>query len=277
MTIFYLMLVVLGCAFILLLLRERQLIQRVKQAIEGDGGEVASPRSSRTEYESLIINNSRIIRFFNELDKNVGHKLMLSSASTLLAYLAAKCVDIHISLDGVAIIAVLMLIVAIVVPAQVRNAMMKRKVAAMMNDMPYFIDLVAVCVQAGMTIESSLEYVSARFGDMNADLAKTLDRVIRQAEVRGLESALKELYATLPTLEIKMLCSTLGQSVYFGTSVYEQLMDLSKDIRDIQLLGTEEKVGKLSAKMSIPLILLVMFPIVILIAAPGLLRILSHV
>ncbi|HDR1493492.1 TPA: type II secretion system F family protein, partial [Pasteurella multocida] len=49
------------------------------------------------------------------------------------------------------------------------------------------------------------------------------------------------------------------------------------DIREIQLLIIEEKLGTLSAKMSIPLILFIMFPIIILILAPGIMRVFPNV
>jgi tight adherence protein C len=88
-------------------------------------------------------------------------------------------------------------------------------------------------------------------------------------------SALKELYGMVSNHEMKMFCTTLQQSVLFGSSVFEQLIELSKNIREIQLLSTEEKIGSLSAKMSVPLILFIMFPIVILIIAPGVLRIMQ--
>ncbi|TOO76471.1 biotin synthase, partial [Vibrio parahaemolyticus] len=50
------------------------------------------------------------------------------------------------------------------------------------------------------------------------------------------------------------------------------LSDLAEDMRKVQILTVEEKVGKLSAKMSVPLILFIMFPIVILILAPAVMQ-----
>lgn len=65
---------------------------------------------------------------------------------------------------------------------------------------------------------------------------------------------------------------TIIQNLHYGTSVANILSDLAEDMRRIQLLRVEEKVGKLAAKMSVPLILLIMFPIVILILAPGVMQ-----
>ncbi|WP_159566000.1 type II secretion system F family protein [Budvicia diplopodorum] len=275
--IYYLALIVVGIVFLLVQMRERKHFHQVKRVIESEDLDPQIKLTPTAEYEVLIESNNQAINFFAQLDKHVNYKLMIACIVALLLYLLNLTGVLSLTLENGAVILTVVLATVIVLPAMIRKYMINARTRIMMNDIPYFIDLIAVCIQAGMTIESSLRYVADHFSDINRDLSKTVDRVIRRSEVKGLESALKELYYTLPTLEIKMFCTTLQQSVYFGTSVYEQLMDLSKDIRDLQLLTMEEKVGNLSAKMSIPLILFVMFPIVILIAAPGLLRILFHV
>ena len=61
--------------------------------------------------------------------------------------------------------------------------------------------------------------------------------------------------------ELRRLCDPL-----------EQAQHLREDMRKVQILTVEEKVGKLSAKMSVPLILFIMFPIVILILAPSIMQ-----
>jgi len=65
---------------------------------------------------------------------------------------------------------------------------------------------------------------------------------------------------------------TIIQNLQYGTSVAQTLSDLAEDMRKVQILTVEEKVGKLSAKMSVPLILFIMFPIVILILAPSIMQ-----
>ncbi|MDN6450023.1 MAG: type II secretion system F family protein, partial [Enterobacterales bacterium] len=139
-----------------------------------------------------------------------------------------------------------------------------------------FVDLIAVCVQAGMTVESSVKFIAERSDDLDKNLADLMSHLVRRAEVSGLEEGLMDLYRSMDMTEMRMFCATLQQSVHYGTSLYENLMELSKDIRDMQLLSSEEKIGKLSAKMSVPLILFIMFPITILIAAPGILRIMQN-
>ncbi|HDR1201969.1 TPA: type II secretion system F family protein, partial [Pasteurella multocida] len=141
---------------------------------------------------------------------------------------------------------------------------------------PGFIDLVAVNVQTGITIDAALKQVALDFKKLNPDLTYVMLRIIRKSEITGLSQALQDLSISLPTTEIRMFCTVLQQSLNFGSSIYSHLIQLSADIRELQLLALEEKLGTLSAKMSIPLIIFIMFPIIILILAPGIMRVFTN-
>lgn len=53
------------------------------------------------------------------------------------------------------------------------------------------------------------------------------------------------------------------------------LVELSKEMREMQLLSVEEKVASLSAKMAAPMILFIMFPILAIVAGPGFIRMMA--
>ncbi len=142
--------------------------------------------------------------------------------------------------------------------------------------LPYLLDLMAVCVQTGMTIEASIRYLSNEMEAFDKDIAYLLVQVNRRMNLVGLVRALEELQIRVPSNEMRSFVMTLNQSLHYGSSIYSVLSTLSADIREVQLLTIEEKIGKLAAKMSVPLILFIMMPIVILVAAPGVMRMLSH-
>lgn len=143
------------------------------------------------------------------------------------------------------------------------------------NKLPYMIDLLAVCVQTGMTIEASMEYLSQEMRDFDPDLGYQLNKTKDRTKVVGLDTALDEMFERVPSSEMRSFVITLKQSIQYGSSIYEVLTNLSSEIREVQMLTIEEKIGKLAAKMSVPLILFIMFPIVILVAAPGILRVMN--
>ncbi|QUM86247.1 type II secretion system F family protein [Moritella sp. 28] len=155
-----------------------------------------------------------------------------------------------------------------------RTKQLRHKIA---NKLPYLLDLMAVCIQTGMTIESSMRYLSKEMAAFDRDISYFLDKTNDRSKIVSLEKALDELYELVPSNEMRSFVVTLKQSLRYGTSIYSILTTLAKDIRELQMLGMEEKIGKLAAKMSIPLILFIMVPIVILIAAPGIMRLVQSV
>ena len=129
-----------------------------------------------------------------------------------------------------------------------------------------------MCVQTGMTVESSINYLSSEIQGLDRDLSHTVNLVNNRAQLVGMEKALDEFYERFPLSEVRSFVLTLKQSLQYGSSIYSVLNDLASDIREVRMLALEEKVGKLSAKMSVPLILFILIPIVVLIAAPGIMR-----
>lgn len=168
------------------------------------------------------------------------------------------------------------LVIIIIGPDAYLNLRKRALVKAISNRLPYMLDLMAVCVQTGMTIEASITYLSREMAAFDRDLSFLLTRVNERSRIVGLEQALEELYQRVPSNEMRSFVMTLNQSLQYGTSIYGVLTTLSADIREVQLLQVEEKIGQLAAKMSIPLIVFIMVPIVILIAAPGIMRMLAN-
>lgn len=167
------------------------------------------------------------------------------------------------------------LVAVIVVPDMVLASKKKSVERSVGRELPYLIDLMAVCVQTGMTLESALAYLADELEGFDKDLAFHIKKTAERARLTGLESALTELAVRINTQEVRSFTFTLLQSLQHGSSIYQVLITLSKDIREVQMLETEEKIGSLSAKMSVPLIIFIMMPIVILIIAPGVMRLMQ--
>lgn len=168
-------------------------------------------------------------------------------------------------------IAILM-IAFIILPDMYLNQRKKQLTRKISSQLPYLIDLIGVCVQTGMTIEAAFKYLTVEIVTFDQDLAYMLQQVSSRSSIVTLNQALDELLERVPSQEMRSFVHTINQSLQYGTSIYSMLLRLSRDIRELQMLTLEERVGKLSAKMSIPLIVFIMVPIVILIAAPGVMR-----
>ena len=273
----YALLTIFGLAVLFVALSARKKFQYSKEPKDTNNDEDHKGKTKQQiELELLLINNNPVLKTLGLIDKNIKLKLFIMFAACALYYLYLLK-DGEPDSSSLFIGFLLILIFTIIIPGILIGSILKSKIKRIMNDLAGFIDLVAVNVQTGISIEAALKQVATDFKKLNPDLTYVMLRIIRKSEITGMSQALQDLSISLPTTEIRMFCTVMQQSLNFGSSIYHQLIQLSSDIRELQLLAIEEKLGTLSAKMSIPLILFIMFPIIILILAPGVMRVFPHV
>ncbi|HAS6360335.1 TPA: type II secretion system F family protein [Vibrio vulnificus] len=167
------------------------------------------------------------------------------------------------------------LIIFVVGPDLYLSSRTNRITRHISSRLPFLLDLMNVCVHTGMTIEATLEYLAKELQTVDKYLAFTVNVTVQRSKVIGIEKALEEFYEMVPSSEAQSFVMTLVQSLKFGSSVGQVLGTLATDIRQINMMELEEKIGKLGAKMSIPMIIFIMVPIIILIVAPGIMRMLT--
>lgn len=271
-----------GMRSILLLIYRKQRANKVKKLI--NFSKVDSNKKNILTYGTNLIEtqldktfkkNSKLVSISSELDKNVKVKaflfVVIASPVLIANYMGWMKLDNQMLM--IALLAILGVIV--IVPSRVQTAISQRRFRRISNDIPYCIDLLAVCIQSGMTDEASLAYISHKMEVINKDLSSLLIRTVLRADVSGINAALEQLSGEVVNEEVRMMCSALLQSTKFGSSIYAVLIDLSKEIRQMQLLAMEEKVAALSAKMTFPMIAFILFPLIAIVAGPGLIKMTS--
>lgn len=225
-----------------------------------------------TQLDKTFKKNSKVVSMASALDQNIKVKAGLF-AIMAIPYLACVYLGFfEFSQQSLTIVLFVMLAIIIIVPARIQVAVTNRRKRRIANDVPYAIDLLAVCIQSGMTVEASLGYIAYKLEVINKDLSSVLIRTVLRADVSGINSALEQLSAEINNEEMRMLSSALLQSTKFGSSIYNVLIDLSKEIRQMQILAMEEKVAALSAKMTFPMIAFILFPLIAIVAGPGLIK-----
>lgn len=252
--------------------------QKIKKMIEiplRSAVEVTNKAKDISPLEKLLKKNNKTIILAEIFDRNIILKtgMVLFFIFTLLVLEHSRV--LVLSTQKKIIIIFIFVIFTIFLPNKIKKIIIDSRIKRISDDLPFVIDMMAVCVQSGMTIESAIRYLSVNTASINPDISVLLRRVIMKMEVSGISGALEMLNNEVPCQEVRMLSSSLQQSVQFGSSVYTVLLDLSKEMREIQLLTVEEKVSKLAAKMSLPMIVFIMFPILLLVGAPGFIRMMA--
>lgn len=228
-----------------------------------------------SQIERILKRTSRLVSLTAMLDKNIAAKAIAVIIMVFIIFLIDISGLYVIETDIMILLMIVIIMLVILLPNAIKNAAIKKRMKSIADDFPFIIDMMAVCVQSGMTVEKSLRYIADNTQNINQDIAVLFDRTMLKAEVSGISSALEQLYDEVSNNEVRMFCSTLQQSIKFGSSVYQVLLDLSKEMRTVQLLSMEEKVASLSAKMTLPMIAFIMFPLLVMVAGPGMIGMVS--
>ncbi len=141
---------------------------------------------------------------------------------------------------------------------------------------PDMLDLLVVCIDAGLSLEAALGRISGEVGQQNRYLGANLQ--IMGAEMRAGRSTIDALASLADRLgldEARSLAAMLRQSIELGTDVGDALRVFSDDMRDRRLMRAEERANKLPVKMVGPLGLFI-FPVILGIAmVPVIIRLLT--
>jgi tight adherence protein C len=141
---------------------------------------------------------------------------------------------------------------------------------------PDMLDLLVVCIDAGLSLEAGLDRISGEITRQNRHLGTNLQ--IMGAEMRAGRSTIDALASLADRLgldEARSLAAMLRQSIELGTDVGDALRAFSDEMRDRRLLRAEERANQLPVKMVGPLGLFI-FPVILGIAmVPVIIRLLA--
>jgi tight adherence protein C len=145
-------------------------------------------------------------------------------------------------------------------PDWVLNLQVSRRQRALLHAFPDALDLLRVCVQAGLGLDAAMERVGREIRHARPELSEEFaltGMALRAGSSRA--EALRNLSVRIGLKDIEALVSMLIQADRFGTSVSESLQVHSDAMRTQRRLRAEEAAAKLPVKLLIPLIFCV-FP-----------------
>ncbi|WP_206995114.1 type II secretion system F family protein [Trinickia mobilis] len=122
------------------------------------------------------------------------------------------------------------------------------------EDFPDALDLLTVCVEAGLSLDAGLMKVAEEIKLRSAVVAGELELML--LELRSgftKEKALRNLSLRTGVEDIDSFCTMLIQAERFGTSIGESLRVLSDTLRTRRRSRAEEQAAKIPVKMLLPL------------------------
>ena len=165
--------------------------------------------------------------------------------------------------------------IGLFVPNIMLRKLVEKRIQSLRNGFPDALDLLVVCVEAGLGLAAAIQRVAEELDVSHPDLAFELATV--NSEMRAgiaREQALRNLADRTGLPDIKGLVGLLVQTMRFGTSVSDALRTYAEEFRDKRMQGAEEQAAKMGTKLVFPLITC-MFPVFFIVAiGPAILRVL---
>lgn len=174
----------------------------------------------------------------------------------LVAVLATSALLPQVSSLRLLFLAILAAFIGLVLPNYVLSHLVERRQKRLRDGFPDALDMLVVCVEAGLGLTAAIQRVADELRFSRPDLAVELAQVT--AEMRAgvdREVALKGLAARTGLEDIRGLVSLLVQTLRFGTSIGETLRVYSEEFRDKRMQRAEEKAAMISTKLIFPLVL----------------------
>lgn len=208
----------------------------------------------------------------NAVPAVIGGKLILMIACPLIAYFVARnmaspwpivsvCIGVGVGMFG---------------PNSAIGYVRKARTRALRLGLSDALDLLVVCTEAGLGLESAIDRVAVEirpsspetaleFSTLGQDLRLSSDRsaaLLRMGERTGLDS-------------FQRLTMTLSQTLRYGTPLGQALRLLAIEMRNDRMLRLEEKAARLPTLLMIPLAMFILPCLFIVVAGPAALRMMS--
>lgn len=141
---------------------------------------------------------------------------------------------------------------------------------------PDALDLMLICVEAGMGIDSAIKKVAQEIGAQSKEMARELEIFV--AELRFLPER-REAYDNLAKRigidSVKSATTTLVQAEKYGTQVGPTLRMLAQEGREIRMSNAETKAAALPPKLTVPMILFFLPVLFAVIITPAVIQIIK--
>lgn len=148
--------------------------------------------------------------------------------------------------------------------------MRQKRTDAIRKGLPDALDLLVICAEAGLTVDSAFARVSKELGRAYPELGEEFALTsIELGFLTERRQAFENLAYRVNLESVKGVVTTMIQTEKYGTPLASALRVLSAEFRNERMMRAEEKAARLPAIMTVPLILFILPVLFIVILGPA--------
>jgi tight adherence protein C len=235
------------------------------------GEKVKLPPQEQVKYSKIIVaaglRKEQVYLFF-------GIKILLTLVLPLL-YLFFYAIPKHVGVSSQALLAVTVCSIAgYLLPSYWLFSRKRDRQLQIFHTLPDILDLVTVCVEAGVSIDAALMRTTETSQFDKNPLAEEIK--ISTMETRAGKpriEALKDMAERTMVDDVKAFVTMLAQTEKFGTSLSQALRTYADELRTRRRQIAEEAAAKTTVKMVFPLVIFVFPALLVVILGPAIVQI----
>jgi tight adherence protein C len=162
-------------------------------------------------------------------------------------------------------------------PRLVLARLIARRQKTILRAFPDSLDLLLICIQAGMSVEAALARVTGEISGQSVPLAEELG--LTMAELSYLPSrwrAYHNLGERTGLAPVKLIAAALAQAERYGTPLSQALGAAARECREARLFEAERKAAALPVMLTVPLIVFFLPVLLAVILAPAGMQAVKH-
>ncbi len=144
------------------------------------------------------------------------------------------------------------------------------------NGFPDSLDMMLVCVEAGQSLDQSINRVAKEIRAGYPALADEYELVAHEMKAgKDRIQVLRDMAERAGVPDVASFVTVLIQSASFGTSIAEALRVYASEMRDKRVMRAEEKANTLPTKMTLATMMLTVPPLLIILIGPSIYQIIQ--
>lgn len=161
-------------------------------------------------------------------------------------------------------------------PRLLLSRRVRRRQSALQKALPDTLDLIVICVEAGLGLNQALARVSEEVESVSSEMSDELAIVNLEIQAgKPREEALRNLGERTDVADLRSLVTVLVQTERFGTSVARALRVQADNLRTKRRQRAEEAAAKTTIKMIFPLVLFIFPAMFVVILGPAVFHLLE--
>lgn len=167
-------------------------------------------------------------------------------------------------------------LIAYVLPIAVLERLSRARQDRIRHGLPDALDLLVVCVEAGISLDAAILRVAKELSFSYPDLSSELLVVNRKTNA-GItrEEAIRGLWGRTGVDDLRSLSTSLIQTEKWGTSITKVLRVAAATLRRKRRQHAEKRVALAPVKMTFPLVTMILPALFIIILGPAVLQVIS--